>query len=246
MTPLTISSLIIIIFAGLIHASFQLSLSVLTLLSGHSIGQKTSQRRLLKLSSNFVSGVLAITLLLLSATSYYLALFVHHVNSTEQFIAAISSGLMIGLGVATWAFYYRPTPGTSLWLPRNFADHLTKRSKSTKNTAEAFSLGVVSVLAEIIFIIAPLLASSLAIITLPDIWWQIGSVILYTVISALPLIIINALINAGHSIANLQKWREKHKRFLQFASGSSLIILACFLFADRVIGLISYGGNLWL
>ena len=246
MNPITISSLIIIIFAGLIHASFQLSLSVLTLLSGHSIGKQTSRRRVLRLSSNFIGGVVIATLLLVSTISYYLTLFVSHVSSTEQFTAAIASGLMIGLGIATWAFYYRPTRGTTLWLPRNFAEYLTKRSKSTKSTAEAFSLGIISVVAEIIFIIAPILASSLAIITLPNIWWQISGIILYIILSALPLLIINSLINTGHSIADLQKWREKHKRFLQFASGSSLIILACFLFADRVVGLISYGGTLWL
>ena len=40
MTPVTISSLATIIFAAIIHASFQLSVSVLTLLSGHSIGKK--------------------------------------------------------------------------------------------------------------------------------------------------------------------------------------------------------------
>lgn len=245
MNPAILSSLAIIILAGLIHASFQLSLSVLTLLNGHSIGKKTSHRHVVRLSTNFILGVLIATLLMISSLSYYLALFINHTNSTEQFVAAVASGLMIGLGVATWAFYYRSTPGTSLWLPRNFAEYLTKRSKLTKNTAEAFGLGVISVISEIIFIIGPLLAASLAITTLPGVWWQIGGLCIYIAASALPLLIINSLINAGHSIATIQKWREKHKRFIQFASGSGLIILACFVFADRVVGLISYGGNLW-
>ena len=236
MTPVTISSLATIIFAAIIHASFQLSVSVLTLLSGHSIGKKTAQRKILRMSNSFVFGV---------SISYFLSLFIHHATSAEQLVAAVSSGMMFGLGIAIWAFYFRRQPGTSLWLPRNFAEYLNKRTKKTKNSVESFALGIISVIAEIIFIIAPIIAASLAIITLPNPLLQIISVAIYVIVSALPLFIFIVLIGSGRSISNLQRWREDHKRFLQFASGGSLLILAAFLFVDRVIGVISYGGNLW-
>ena len=245
MTPVTISSLAIIVFAAIIHASFQLSISVLTLLSGHSIGKKTAQRKIFRMSTSFVFGVSIITLLLISAVSYYLSLFIRHITSAEQLIAAIASGMMFGLGIAIWAFYYRRQPGTSLWVPRGFADYLNKRTKKTRNSIESFALGLTSVIAEIIFILAPILAAALAIITLPNPLLQIASVITYTLISILPLSIIIILVGSGHNISNLQRWREKHKRFLQFVSGGSLLILGAFIFVDRVIGVISYGGNLW-
>jgi len=105
MTPVTISSLATIIFAAIIHASFQLSVSVLTLLSGHSIGKKTAQRKIFRMSNSFVLGVAMITLLLISSISYFLSLFIHHVTSAEQLVAAVSSGMMFGLGIAIWAFY---------------------------------------------------------------------------------------------------------------------------------------------
>ncbi|MCP9466071.1 MAG: hypothetical protein NNC22_01560, partial [Candidatus Nanosynbacter sp. P5B_S4_bin.39.1] len=101
------------------------------------------------------------------------------------------------------------------------------------------------VIAEIIFIIAPIIAASLAIITLPNPFLQIISIAIYVIVSTLPLFVVIILIGSGRSISNLQRWREDHKRFLQFASGGSLLILAAFLFVDRVIGVISYGGNLW-
>ena len=183
-----------------------------------------------------------ITLLLISSISYFLSLFIHHATSAEQLVAAVSSGMMFGLGIAIWAFYFRRQPGTSLWLPRNFAEYLNKR---TKNSIESFALGIISVIAEIIFIIAPIIAASLAIITLPNPFLQIISVAIYVIVSALPLFVVIVLIGSGRSISNLQHWREDHKRFLQFASGGSLLILAAFLFVDRVIGVISYGGNLW-
>ena len=152
---------------------------------------------------------------------------------------------MIALGVAIWVFYYRRGRGTALWIPRSFADYLTKRTKKTKNSAESFALGMASVAAETIFIIGPVIAASLAIITLPDFMMQIAGVGLYVTVSILPLAIMVALVGAGRNIASLQQWRESHKRFLQFASGGSLLILAGFMFVDRVIGIASYGGSLW-
>ena len=52
------------------------------------------------------------TLLLISSISYFLSLFIHHVTSAEQLVAAISSGMMFGLGIAIWTFYFRRQPGT--------------------------------------------------------------------------------------------------------------------------------------
>jgi hypothetical protein len=40
----------------------------------------------------------------------------------------------------------------------------------------------------------------------------------------------------------VQAWREKHKRFIQFVAGGSLIILAAYIFVDRLLGISLYGG----
>lgn len=244
MTPLIISSLAIIIFSALIHTSFQLSLSVLTLLSSNSIGKKSPHTKTLRLMNSFVFGVFILTILLLSTAAYYLNMFVAHVNSSEQLIASVISGLMIGLGAAVWAVYYRRGRGTSLWLPRGFAKYLTDRAKTTKSGTEAFSLGMASVAAELVFIIGPVLAASLAIITLPSLEWQLIGIAVYIFLSLFSLLAMLVLVGSGHSIARLQYWREDHKRFLQFAAGGSLIVLAGFIIVDRVLGLVYYGG-LW-
>ena len=245
MTPIIISSLAIIIISALIHASFQLSVSVLTLLSGHSLGRKSSQTRVLKLTNGFLFGALVITGLILTAIVYYMSITINQTNSSEQLGATIICGALISLGIATLVFYYQHNKtGTALWLPRSMAEYLTKRASATKHTAEAFSLGVTSVLAEILFIIAPMAAASLAIITLPDTTWQIIGIALYTLLSMLSLVIVATLVGGGHSPAKLQKWREQNKKFLQFSAGAGLLVLALFLFADRVVGVVSYGG-LW-
>lgn len=242
MSPVIISSLAIILFAALIHASFQLSVSVMTLLSGHSLGRKTAHNRVLRLLNSYIFGALFLTVGLLSSIAYYFSLFIQHSISSEQFIAAVVAGLMVGLGIATMAFYYRKGSGTSLWLPRGLASHLNKRSKSTTSSVEAFSLGMTSVVAELIFIIAPILAAALAIVTLPSIWWQIAGVAIYVLVSLLPLLIMFVLVGSGHKISRLQAWRERNKRFLQFAGGGSLLILAAFIIVDRLLGITLYGG----
>lgn len=245
MTPIIISSLAIIIFSALIHASFQLSVSVLTLLSGHSLGRKSSQARVLKLINGFLFGVLIATGLMLTAIVYYMSIAINQTDSSEQLAATIICGVLISLGIATLVFYYqRSKTGTTLWLPRSMAEYLAKRTSATKHTAEAFSLGTTSVLAEALFIIAPMATASLAIITLPDTTWQVIGIALYTLLSMLSLVIVATLVGGGQSPAKLQKWREQNKKFLQFSAGTGLLVLALFLFADRAVGLVSYGG-LW-
>ena len=241
MNPVIISSFAIIIFSGLIHASFQLSVSVMTLLSGHSLGRKTAHRRILKLLNNFITGVFVLTSTLIASIAYYFLIVIQHSVTTEQLIAAIVTGLLISISIATLVFYYRRGDGTALWLPRDLARFLSKRTKSTKSRAEAFSLGMASVVAELVFILAPMSAAALAIVTLPDAWWQLLGIATYVFISLLPLFVVFALVGRGRKISRLQTWRENNKRFLQFASGGSLLILAGYVFVDRLLGINIYG-----
>ena len=205
---------------------------MLTLLSGHAIGIKAAHTKLLRLTNAFSLGVALMTILLLSFTAFVLQ---HSFGTTVPTVAwASGAGLVIGLGVAVWAFYYRRTPGTSLWIPRGMARYLSDRTKSTKSSAEAFGLGVSSVVGELIFIFAPIAVSALAMLNLEPIW-QLFAVVMYTCISLLSLLIVNALIGSGHKLSSIQKWREDNKRFLQFAAGSGLLILGFYLYTDKVV-----------
>lgn len=237
-----ISSFAIIALAALIHASFQLSVSVLTLLSGHAIGAKTRHTKLLRLTGGFVLGVTVMTMLLLTFTAFLLQ---HFFGSHIPLLAwAVSCGLLLGLGVAVWAFYYRKEKGTSLWLPRGFARYLSDRTKSTKQSAEAFGLGLSSVIAELLFILAPILISALVLIGLSPLY-QLAGIALYTVISLFSLLVVNGLIGSGHKLSRIQKWREDNKRFLQFIAGSGLVVLGFYVYVDQVMSVtaLAYGGN---
>ena len=230
------SSLAIVTLAALIHASFQLSVSVLTLLSGHAIGARTSQARVMRLTFGFVSGVGVMTLLALS----FISLVFLHVFGKEapQFVWAIVCGLLIGVGLAVWFFYYRREKGTSLWIPRSFARHLSDRSKATKSGAEAFSLGLTTVISELLFIAAPMIISALVLIQLPG-YWQLIGIAIYSVISLLTLFSIWVLIGSGHKLSSIQKWREDNKHFLQFAAGGALTVLGFFVYVCKIVSDVS-------
>ncbi len=227
------SSLAIVAFAALIHASFQLSVSVLTLLTSHTIGAKKSRAKLLRLTSNFIIGAICMTLLLVVFTAFVLL----HLFGTNVplLVWALSCGVVLGIGIAVWLFYYRRSKnGTELWIPRAFAKHLINRSKATDSSVEAFSLGLTSVIAEIIFIVPSLVIAALVLIELPSEWQLIG-VVLYAAISSLGLVLVWSLIGSGHSLSKLQKWREQNKRFLQFSAGSALVVLGFFVYVSKIV-----------
>lgn len=235
-----IGSLAIVGLAALIHASFQLSVSMLTLLSGHAIGSKTSHARLLRLTWSFLTGVGIMTMLLVSFTSF---IFQHSFGQHVPAIAwAAGCGLLIGLGIAVWAFYYRKEKGTSLWLPRGIARYLSDRTKATKLSAEAFGLGLSSVIGELLFILAPMIISALVLVQLEPVWQLVG-VGIYTIVSSLSLLIVYALVGSGHKLSRIQKWREANKRFLQFAAGSGLIILGFYVYVDQVLSTTAFASG---
>ena len=224
-----ITAFTIIAFAGLIHASFQLSISMLTLLSSHTIGKKRSHGRLLLLTNSFLLGTGVMTLLLLSATATLLAPV-----ADSPLVWTIFCGLLIGLGFSVWLFYYRRQAGTTLWLPRSFARYLSNRAKKTKQSAEAFTLGLGSVLGELLFIFAPIAVSALVLLQLEP-QWQLLGILLYTVVSLGSLFIVHLLISNGHSISRIQKWREANKQFLQFSAGTGLLVLGFYIYVEEVV-----------
>ena len=230
----TTTSFAIILLAALVHASFQLSVSVLTLLSGHALGRKSAKHRLVKLVTGFVLGAGAMAILMLSTLAMIFTTSLP--DGVPSILWAAVCGAAIGVGVAVWLFYYRGEKGTSLWIPRAFADFLSERCKHSKNTAEAFGLGLTSVFAEFLFVFAPLTIAALVLTGLPrDL--QLLGVFTYGLVSLIPLFIVGLMINNGYKLSRIQKWRESNKRFLQFAAGSGLLVLGAYVYVEQVVNI---------
>ena len=225
--------LAIIFLAGLIHASFQLSISVMVAMSGHALGKKTSNQRVTSLTASFSLGAFVMVAFLLS----FLTLYLHNAFRGGIPYAMWSgiAGLAVAIGIAVWIFYYRyRASGTTLWVPRAMATHLLERARATKHASEAFSLGLTSIVSELLFACAPLLitAGILASSTPPV---QLWGLLLYSFMASLPLFVVTILVGGGHSLARIQRWRELNKRFLQFAAGSALIVLGVYVYVDIVL-----------
>jgi len=235
-----INPLATIALAGLIHASFQLSISTLTLLGSHTVGARASKRRLLKLIYGFSFGAVLMTLLTVSSVTLWVQIAFG--NMVPPLAWATTCGLLLGLSVAVWIFYYRKEPGTSLWVPRGLARYLMSRTKATHVTAEAFGLGITSVVAEMLFIIGPIAVTALLLIELEPIL-QLTGLAVYTLTSLLPFLFVAALISNGYNIGKIQRWRAANKGFLQFIAGCGLIVLAFCVYVNQVSQGVAIGGG---
>lgn len=223
----------IIGFAALLHASFQLGASLLTLLSGHSLSIKRSQFRVFRLTSSFSFGNGTMIILLLSFLALFLGATIKSID--HALVWSILSGLLVGIGLAVWFTYYRTGQGTSLWVPRGIASFLQDRVTKTKRSAESFSLGLSSVIGELLFLIAPLAVAAYALLFLPA-SWQLVAILGYSAIALLPLITIWALVGYGVKISRIQAWRERNKHFLQHTAALGLIVLGVFTYVNEVMG----------
>ncbi len=236
----TLETFILLAAAAIIQASFQLSVSMVTVMSGHALGKKTALARVSQLTSSFSLGVITMTALSLAFLSFVLASLFAEIPTI---LWSASSGLMVGVGLAVWLFYYRRgSAGTILWIPRPMADYLTKRARATTITPEAFGLGLTSVIGEVIFTIALTFVAALLLVDLP-LSLQLAGLLMYVVVATLPLTIIATQVSAGESIARIQRWREQNKHFLQFAGGGALIVLGVYIYVERIIVHFMIGGG---
>lgn len=218
------SYLLLVVGALFVHASYQLSVSVLTFFSSHSLSQKTSERRLLVLGVSYGFGAVGTMVLLLCSA----ASLVQSVDSGSHTLLVLTAFVAPVIGLATILWYYRRGDGTRLWLPRRIAEYLLGRAKKTRLPVEAMMLGAATVLGELPFLIAPLLFVTYVVSEQPVNQW-VGWSSIYALLAYSPLFFITMYITSGHSVARLQKWRESNKNFLQWTSGTALVILTIYL-----------------
>lgn len=226
--------LLLIGVVGLVHAMMQLGVSVLTLLSGHSLGSKRAHTRLLRLNFGYIIGAFITAALLVASLSFVAQSYFWLVPLKTQFIAVSILSIICSLSIIR--FYYRKSPGTLLWIPRGLAEYLTNRAKRTRNSFEAGALGAMTVLMELPFTLALfLIVSVFMIFVAPDVrtWVTLG----YAFVTVLPLLIITSLIGAGHRLSTIQRWRENNKYFLQYASSFGLLAITLFIILYYIKGI---------
>lgn len=211
---------------AVIHAGFQLGVSVLTLLSGHSLGRHRSLNRTLALNLAYIAGVVVMTALIMSVVLYAWE-FVYFWPAQTVFVALATACAL--LGAVVLGFYFRRGRGTSLWLPRPLAEYLMQRAKHSKSTVESMVLGATTVIAELPFTLV-VMASVGYIMQLFVASDNIPRAIFgYSCVVSVPLGIVTILLAGGHKLSHIQRWREANKIFLQSTSAVGLFAMSLFI-----------------
>lgn len=226
------TSLGIIILSGLVAASLQLPLGTLLLLY-HASLSKNVRKKTKTIASSFISGVTLMNFLLLGTALFLVASLTAN-GVIPDLGHIILFGILVALSIVAWFFYYKRKGSTELWLPRRLAKFIDARAKLTSDTTEAFSLGLLVPLSEILFTLPLLALASDAILRLDPVFQAVGLVI-YTIFGSVPLLALRISIRKGRNVAEVQRWRLKNKNFFRFFTGAGFLVLAAFLFAFVIL-----------
>lgn len=220
-----------VFLAAAVHASLQLELGGLLLLYHASLG-KHIRRRTKKLVNNYIAGIGTLAILALTGFCFMMDRYFGSALYPEEL--AVVVGMLVAIAVLVWIFYYRRGRSTELWLPRSVARYINRRAKNTDSSIEAFSLGVLTSLAEMPFTLILLLTAANSILALPfD--YQLLAAGMYVAVVILPMIILRLAIRRGQTVADIQRWRVKHKNFFRIMTGVGFLALALFILAFEVL-----------
>lgn len=220
-----------VILAALVHASLQLQLGALLLLYHASLG-KHVRKKTKTIVSSYIAGIGTLVFLAVAAICFIFDRYFGKALYPEEMIIVIS--MLLALALIVWTLYYKRGKSTELWLPRTVARFIDKRAKETNSNTEAFSLGVLTSLAEMPFTLVLFIVAANSILKLDGLW-QLIAVVIYTVITLLPPIILRLAVRKGETITNIQRWRVQHKTFMRVISGIGFLVLGMFLFAFEVL-----------
>ena len=220
-----------VFLAAVVHASLQLSLGSLLLLYHASLG-KHVKKKTKNLVDSFIVGIGTLVFLILSTVIFLLGGYFEKPLYIEELTIVV--GMLVALAILVWFFYYRRGKSTELWLPRSVARFIDRRAKLTNSNTEAFSLGMLTSLAEMPFTLILFVVAANSILTLPSLY-QILAVVMYTVITIIPPLIMRFIIQKGKTVVSVQRWRGKHKVFFRLLSCVGFLVLGFFLFSFEVL-----------
>ncbi len=220
-----------VILAAFVHASLQVQLGSLLLLYHASLG-KHVRKKTKTMVTAYIFGIATLVFLAVAAACFVFDRYFGKALYPEEIVVVVS--MLVAIAVIVWGFYYKRGKSTELWLPRSVARFINRRAKETNSKTEAFSLGVLTSLAEMPFTLVLFIVAANSVLKL-DGAWQIVAVLIYSFISIIPPIILRLCVRKGETIVNIQRWRVKNKTFLRILSGAGFLVLGIFLFSFEVL-----------
>ena len=230
------TSLSIVVISMLIIASLKLVPGVFGLFYHYALG-KYSARKVSDLSIFFIFGVEILPALIFILLNLILfALSFTAINLSSEIFSWTMAGLLIALGFAYFCFYFRSETGTKLFISRRSAANFEQKAKLVKNRSDAFILGFVSGIPELIFSL-PLYLLVLISVTKDFAQMFPPSLIIapFILITICPLFFVYAYFRSGNNLANFLKLRIKNKLFFRLFTSILYLLLAILIIFFRII-----------
>lgn len=224
-------SLSVIFLSALVHSFLALDLGGMLLLY-HSTKGRFVTKKSRTLVSNYLLGSCLMIFLSLASATFLISLFS---SSLSLESLSLICGILLALAVIIWGVYYRTGRSTELWLPRFVSRYISSRANSTSSRIEAFSLGMLTILAELPFSVLLFIMSGDALLSLSSLY-AIYGILLYIFIALFPLLLVRIVLRRGSTIVDIQKWRVRNKSFLRILAGIGFAVLAFFIFSFKIRG----------
>lgn len=226
------SEMFVVILTGLVHATLQLGVGTMLLLYHASLG-KHVRKKTRELATNYIFGNGLLTGITLAGACFVVSVICG--GEMNPAMLTIVVGILLALAISIWAFYYRLGKSTELWLPKSVVRYINKEAKATESNTEAFGLGMLACFVEAPFTLILIMVAANSILGLPQ-GLQLLAVVIYTLLSVLPLVVLRVAVRKGQTVADIQRWRIKNKNFIRIISGVGFAVLAVFLLAFKILG----------
>ncbi|MBR3132039.1 hypothetical protein IKG33_01350 [Candidatus Saccharibacteria bacterium] len=225
----------ILILAMLIMAFLELTPGVFILFYHYTIG-RFSRKSASRLSLFFILGTEIISACLFLSV-YFLTsiLFFDHPDLRNNVLTWIIVGVLFALSFASFFFYFRRGPGTRLFIPREFANTLIHYAKTVKTTSDAFVLGALTGVLELMFTLPLYIITSAEIMRMNNMPLPNTLLtIIYILSPVVSLFIKRWLFQSGRNLAQIERSRIKDKNFTRVLLGSSYFIIAILIICFRI------------
>lgn len=222
------TSLIILLLLALIQSFLQLTPGVFAIFYHQALGKK-SKRFADDLSLYYILGVeffSALLFLFVYATIFII--FAYQDNFISGLFTWVMSGIFFVEGFFILFGYYRHKKGSELFINRRTAKALLVRAANIKKRSDAFILGFITSSLETIFTLPLyiiLAAGTMQLTTFP----RYPIVIIYIIITVLPIFVVHALYRLGHNLADIERFRVRNKLLFKIALSLCYILIAIIL-----------------
>ena len=221
----------------MIMASLQLIPGIFLLFCHYTRG-KFSKLRASDLATFYILGVesaIVIILLLLFFILSSSSIIASAINTS--IFNWIMAGITLAIGILFFCRYYRSrsNSNTKLFIPRSLARNFQHRIEATKTRSDAFTLGLTSILPELIFTLPLFILSTIQISKLSaNCFSHAVLTILFTLIAILPLLIIHILFSDHRTLADFIKFRFKHKQFFRYFIALWYLLIAIVIILEAL------------